>query len=375
MEFYKLDNILSKCPDAQYYMIIGGRSHGKTYSTLLYALERYCKHGERAAIVRRYYEDVKGKRALFLWRHLVDNGEIARLTNGQWEYVYYESGGWYLARNEMHGKTVIRVKEDFPFAFAFILTQMEHDKGSRYTNSVTTIIFDEFMSRSGYLPDEFTLFTNVISTIKGQRTNVKIFMLGNTVNQYCPYFRQMGLKHIKEMRPGDITLYKYPTDSGKETRVAVEYTNMLRDGEITDEFFGFDNPKLKMITAGMWEFAVYPHIPYKYRPKDVLFKFFIRFDGDLFQCEIVNAVTDSGPLDFMFIHRKTTPIKYPDDDLIYDTDYSAKPNYRRRITQPTRDGERRILRYFQMEKVFYQDNATGEAIRNYLEWCGTEKIT
>ena len=77
MEFYTLDNILAQCPDCQYYMIIGGRSHGKTYASLKYALSNYVKTGERAALIRRYYEDFKGNRSRFLFRALVENGEIS----------------------------------------------------------------------------------------------------------------------------------------------------------------------------------------------------------------------------------------------------------------------------------------------------------
>jgi len=378
MEFYSLENIFKKCPDAQYYMIIGGRSHGKTYAALRYVLENYVTKGERGALFRRYYEDFKGNRASMLYRALVENGVITELTDGKWDYVYYRAGGWYLARNEMKGKEVHRVTEDFPFLFGFPLVQMEHDKGSRYTGTVTTVIFDEFMSRTGYLPDEFALFTNCLSTVKGQRTNLKVLMLGNTVNRYCPYFKQMGLTHVKDMKPGQISLYRFPMDDNRETQVAVEYTNMLRESGTggVDEFFGFDNPKLKMITSGVWEFAVYPLLPCKYKPRNVLFTFFIRFDNELFQCEVINVTDENGvTLDFMYIHRKTTPLKYPDKELIYDTDFSPKPNYRRRITKPTTTGEKKLLRYFLLEKVFYQDNATGETIRNYLEWSETETQT
>lgn len=379
MDFYTLDNLFRQCPDCQYYMVIGGRSHGKTYASLKYALENYIATGERAAIIRRYHEDFKGNRARFLFRSLVENNEISRLTNGKWEYIYYYSGGWYLARNELSktGKEVKRVTEEFPFMFGFPIVQMEHDKGSRYTGTVTTIIFDEFMSRTGYLPDEFALFTNVISTIKGTRNNVRILMLGNTVNRYCPYFRQMGLTHVKDMKPGQIAVYRFPHETGVETRVAVEYTNMLRAGEkLKDEYFGFDNPKLKMITSGAWEFAVYPRLPVKYRPKDVLFTFFIRFDGELLQCNVINLTTDDNvTLDFIYIHRKTTPLKYPQTELIYDTEYNAAPNYRRRLTVPQSNAEKRILRYFRNDKVFYQDNSTGETVRNYLEWSMTETQT
>ena len=40
-------------------------------------------------------------------------------------------------------------------------------------------------------------FMNVLSTIIRDRENIKIFMLGNTVNKYCPYFDEMGLTFHK----------------------------------------------------------------------------------------------------------------------------------------------------------------------------------
>ena len=50
-KFYSLKTILSK--DAQYNIIFGERSNGKTYSVLKYGLEKFCKTGEQTAIVRR----------------------------------------------------------------------------------------------------------------------------------------------------------------------------------------------------------------------------------------------------------------------------------------------------------------------------------
>ena len=40
-KFYSLKNILSK--DAQYNIIFGERSNGKTYSVLKYGLEKFCQ--------------------------------------------------------------------------------------------------------------------------------------------------------------------------------------------------------------------------------------------------------------------------------------------------------------------------------------------
>ena len=56
-KFYNLKNILTK--DAQYNIIFGERSNGKTYAVEKYAIERYAKTGEQLAIVRRWDEDFK----------------------------------------------------------------------------------------------------------------------------------------------------------------------------------------------------------------------------------------------------------------------------------------------------------------------------
>ena len=250
----------------------------------------------------------------------------------------------------------------------FSIAEMEHDKSTSYSK-VTTIIFDEFLSRSYYLNDEFVLFMNVLSTIIRYRDNVKIFMLGNTVNKYCPYFKEMGLTHINQMEKGTIEVYSY---GESKLKVAVEYADSPVKGgtKPSDHYFAFNNPKLNMITGGAWEIALYPHCPVKYRPKDVLFTYFIEFDDALLQCEIVQ-VED---YDFTFIHEKTTPLRDESKDIIFTTRYDARPNFFRNIRKPNSELERKIGMYFRKEKVFYQDNEVGEVVRNYLQFCARDNI-
>lgn len=38
---------------------------------------------------------------------------------------------------------------------------------------------------------------------------------------------------------------------------------------------------------------------------------------------------------------------------------------------PFDDIGRNLYLFFQMNKVFYQDNSVGKAIRNYLLWCNS----
>lgn len=355
-KFYSLKNILSR--NARYNMIFGERSNGKTYSVLKYALDRFWENHEQLAVIRRWKDDFTGKRGATMFDALVDNNEIKKITKGEWTGVYYYGSRWFLCRYE-DDKRIIDAE---PFAFGFAITSMEHDKSTSYPK-VCTILFDEFLTRKMYLPDEFVLFMNVISTIVRHRTNVKIFMLGNTVNKYCPYFKEMGLTHVKDMKPGDIELYKY---GNSDLTVAVEYTMPNSKGKKSDPYFAFDNPKLSMITGGAWEIDIYPHCPIKYKPKDIVFTYFIDFDNELLQCEIVSCENRI----FTFIHRKTTPLKDEDNDLIYSQEFDSRPNWKRKITKPTSPLERKIASLFVKDKIFYSDNEVGEIVRNYLQWCG-----
>lgn len=357
-KFYSLKNILKK--KAQYNIIIGERSNGKTYGCLKYALERYVKYGDEIGYIRRWKEDVRGKRATQLFASLVADGVISKLTNGEFSSVDSYAGKFYLCNYDKNLKKTVRAPQ--PFCYGFALTDMEHDKSISFPN-IRTIIFDEFLTRKMYLPDEFVTFMNTLSTIIRHRDDVTIFMLGNTVNKYCPYFKEMGLDKIENMEQGRIDVYKYGQTNLK---VAVEYCdNSQRQSKASDVYFAFNNPKLQMITGGKWEIDLYPHLPTKYRPSEVVFTYFIDFDDNLLQCEVV----DNGKDIFTFIHRKTTDIKN-EDDLVYRLIQSPRPNIVMNICKPFNKATQMVWKLFQIDKVFYQDNEVGEIVRNYLGQCG-----
>lgn len=366
-KYYSIRNIIHQVPDARYYVVFGERSNGKTYSVLDYAIERYFKTGEELAIIRRYKEDLKGKNGASVFKNLVVNKVIEKYSKGQWNSVYYYSQRWYLMKRDFDNPKNTIIDEE-PFAYGFALTDVEHDKSSSYP-SVKNIFFDEFISRSSYLPEEFIIFTNVLSTIIRDRDDLKIFMCGNTVNQYCPYFKEMGLTNVRKMSKGTIDVYTYGETSLK---VALEYSDFPQQKKKSDVYFAFDNPKLKMITRGEWEIALYPHLTpdMKYRPKDVFYHYFIQFEESLLMCDIVKKDN----MVFTFIHRKTTPIKDGDTSIVFTTDVNPLPNYHRSITRTTNKYVKKILWFFVNEKVFYQNNEIGEIVRNYILWCDNQSI-
>lgn len=354
IKFYSLANILNK--KADYNIIFGERSNGKTYATLAYGLKKYIDTGEQMAYIRRWREDLRGKRAESLFANHVANGYIEEITNGEFNSVFYIGGKWYLAKYDYEKKKY--VPQTTPFCYGFCLSEQEHEKSSSYPN-VTTIVFDEFLTRRYYLPDEFMLYMNLLSTIIRQRDNVKVFMLGNTINKFCPYFTEMGLKQVTNMEQGTIDIYKFGQHGAV---VAVEYCSTIVKQKASNKYFCFDNQNLEMITGGKWEMAAYPHLPTKYTPKDVLFVYYIVFNEYILQGNIIQH----GSENFTYIHMKTTPIKDPDNSLIYSLSMNGKPNYKRKLISSATYLESQVARYFATDKVFYQNNEVGEIVRNYL---------
>ena len=366
-KYYRLNRIDKQ--DCQYNVIFGERSSGKTYAVKERILKNYFKTGEQGAIIRRWDDDLRGVRGAVMFDDQTDL--VKKLSGGKYTGVLYQSRRWYFSKYNMDtGKTE---KSEEPFCYAFGLNVMEHDKSTSYPK-ITTVLFDEVLTRGHYLNDEFVLFMNVISTIARLRKNIKIYMLGNTVNKYCPYFAEMGLTNAKNMKQGDLDVYTYG-DSG--LRVAVEYTGSNSEAKESNVLFAFDNPKLHMISHGNWEIDIYPHLPIYYRPQDILFMFFVEFDGEIVQGDVIgsgfekygnNQKREVPTHPFIYYHGKTTEIKHPQTDYIFSTQVSNLPNWHRHILKPTDKPGERIRQLMIQEYAFYQTNEIGEIVNNYIKW-------
>jgi len=358
-EYYSLDNILKT--NADYYVIFGERSNGKTTAVLSYALKEFCQSGykNQCALIRRFEEDYKGKNGSSMCNTLVSLNMVKEYTKNEYNNIIYFSQRWFLCYTNENGDKIKQCEQ--PFLTGFAISSEEHYKSTSYPN-IKNVLFDEFITRSFYLVDEFIKFQNLLSTIIRNRDDVKIFMCGNTINQYCIYFKEMGLTNIKKMDKGTIDIYSY---GESELKVAVEFSDFKGKKKKSNKYFAFNNPKLEMIKSGAWEMDIYPHLPVKYTPKDIAYIYFINFEETLLQCEIIFVENTS----FTYIHKKTTPIQKDNVNIVYQKEYSELRNYRRNLLKPMSKTEQKILSYFQKDKVFYQDNELGELVRNYLNWC------
>lgn len=363
IKYYDVKNVILKIYDAQYYIILGERSNGKTYSTLKFCVEDYFENGSEFVYIRRFDEDVKYSRGSTIFNALIKDGWIEKLSKGKWNDVYYYARKWYFKKTDYQNPKN-SIISDTPFAYAITLASEEHDKSTSYPN-VRNIFFEEFTSRN-YLTDEFILFQNALSTIIRLRNDVRIIMCGNPLNKYSPYYSEMGLTNVKNMKVGTTEVYTYGNTGLK---VVVDFSDIPAKDKKSNVYFAFNNPKLAMITGqnGVWEIDIYPHLTkeMKYTPKDVIYKYFVEWDNDLLECEIVKKDNYA----FTFVHAKTTPLKEDNTNLVYSPNVNHKPNYKRRIIKADTKREQTILWFYKNEKVFYQSNEIGEIMRNYISWC------
>lgn len=358
-KYYSLKKILEK--DCLYSIIIGERSNGKSYSVLEKMLKNYLETGEEGAYVRRWDTDLQSGRCKTLFDSLMCNGKkenvIEKLSHGMYDRVVYYNRNFYLAFFDEKTKTT--VKSPNPFVHTFALNNMEHDKGSSFPKT-TTIFFDEFLTRSSYLPQEFVIFQNVISTIRRDRTNVKIFMAANTVELWSPYFDEMGLYRIKTMKPNSIDVYTY---NNPHLTVAVEYTESVEKTKEENAYSAFDNPRLKMISGGEWEIDIYPHAPFDIERKNILYTSYIKgVEKELYSVDYIFQ----NECMFGYIHKKTTPLLEETTDIIFQLDKSPRENF---ITSASSLNKVWLIfkKLYNDNKIFYENNKVGEMIRIFLK--------
>lgn len=367
MDWYSYESI-DKI-DSTYKIIIGERSNGKTYGWCEKVLQEYLKTGTPSAYVRRHEEQIKPRYLKKLFTPQLS--WVEKETQGKWNSIQYWLNDFYLTRVETlaNGETKVVAKDKHEFCRCYAVSTVETSKGAD-RGRVASVAFDEFITRQSYLQNEFILFQNVLSSIIRKRTGITIYMLANTVNKYCPYFRNMGLRKVAVQKQGTIDVYKM---GDSQLKIAVEYCSQSgHQDPIVSQYFAFDNPRLQMITNGSWEIDMYRLAPPELSDARIVLSFFINFEEQLIQGDI--HMYNGYPI--VFFHPKTTPIKDPERSIIYTQDtMDSNPLHQCDIrNKPTR-AHQLIMDLFNQRKTYYSDNECGEVVQNWLKDCISQRST
>ncbi len=364
MKWFNIKDLLSEVPDAHIYMVFGERSNGKTYSTLQYAIEQYVETGRTFVYVRRLAEMV---RMTYMRNLFTGNKKTGALQNEfkkmGWDDIgYYSSAFWPMVRDEKRKLTRL----DMPCGYTMAISTWETAKGASIPN-VGTIIFDEFLTRGAYLPDEPVMFENLISSIVREEANVKVIMLANTVSWTAPYFREWGLNHIRNIEQGTFQVYQTGDNKRKVVVCYAEHAG----AKASDVYYNYDNPRSRMITSGVWETAEYPRIPSDMGKWELGVPCYVQ-SIDEWTIKLQPAMTEDG-MEVLLVYdngRKLIDSNGMDtrykDRIVYTDMFYPYVNCKFCITKHNDLYSKFILNALRQGRVFYQNNTVGEYLRSYL---------
>ena len=164
--YYNIQKILSY--NAFINILIGERGVGKTYSVSKFITKKFIDKKDEFVYIRRYKTELsKSTRKFF--DALIKNNEFK-------DHSLYTKGSTFYI-------------DDTPCGYSIPLTSAQSMKSVNFSN-VKYIIFDEFIleeSNSHYLKNEVEVFLGLVETVARMR-DVKIFLLGNAVTEFNPYF-------------------------------------------------------------------------------------------------------------------------------------------------------------------------------------------
>ena len=352
---------------ALYNLVIGTRSNGKTYDWCDDIIKYYLKNKVASAYIRRLDTMIDNANIGSLFDPHLET--IKELSEGKWNSIVYRSHAFYLARYE-DTKTGGRVKtaqDSKPFCRTYAINTAETTKGAD-RGEVYSVCFDEFITRTFYLTNEFILFQNLLSSIIRNRPGVTIWMIANTVNKSCPYFREMGISHIRDMKPGQIDVYQL---GRTDQKIAVEYCEYTGAPAAVAEYFAFDNPELRMITAGSWEIASYRHPPKQLGRCRIVFSFWIEFEGQTLQGDC--HMFDGFPILAVHPCSGVKPEERRRKIIYTETVQDGNPLHQRSLRAKATRAQELIGRLIAEQKTFFSDNETGEIFANWA--LQTQKIS
>lgn len=349
--------------DATYNLIYGERGNGKTFAICHLILKAYFEEGLPSAYVRRLDEMIKQGNIETLFSDPHHIAYIEEMSGGKYNFVKYQFHAFYLQKRDPNTNVMLE-KDKQPFCRTYALSTSETTKGAD-RGRVKYVFFDEFITRAFYLQNEIVLFESTLESIIRKRPGVKIFMVANTVNKHCPYFKHMGLVNVKKQQQGTIDQYLL---GRARTKIACEYTKEAdaAASEIAEEYYCFNNPQVEMIKNGAWEFDLYRTIPMGIGRKTPELTFYIEFDDTITAGRLY--IYNDNPI--ICFTPKTTEIKDRDEHIIYSQETeSTSPLHQQELARTPTRAQEIILDLFKQHKTYFATNDVGETITNWLKYA------
>ena len=324
----------------------GGRNTGKSYSVKVLMLKEAFNSinelGQCTAkfiYLRRFHDDTKD---IFSQTYF-DDININLITGGKYNSVIVFRHEIYLGNIDDNGKQTKDVNIGRVCSMSKVITY----KSQVFAN-YKYIAFEEYVSDQ-YLTTEPDKLLNFISTVFRDRKGV-VFMIGNLVSRFNPYFREWELTGALGQTLDTIDTYKY-------NDVVIKVWRCPDGVNLNKMAFGHAK---KAIDGVEYESTVQPHLDIDRESAQLIYTVVLQHNELLYLMELLNVDNNL----IWYVSPKTTPIKkgtrtvsnkFTMDALTTNTFIGLTAN------------EGRAFDLLRLNKICYSDNLTGTEFKQIIK--------
>lgn len=337
--------------ECDYLILYSNRDTGKSYASKKFLLKQAYEAGEEFVYLRRGRLDVKDIDTNDYFADM----DVSNITKGEYQYVNVFRRRIYFANDE-DGKIVNKKK----IGYVMDLQGMESRKSLMYPK-VGTIVFEEYVTESYYLPHEAdSLFPNLISSIFRDRKGF-VIMIGNKVSKFNPYVQEWNLAKLPGQKTDTIDDYEF-TDEGGKT-VKIKSWNIRPREETSGMFFG---NSAKNIDGDSYKVQAQNKLDDDINEFNVIYSLVVDVQNIKYLMQFMKHKKSSSRFTW-YVTPKTTPIQ-KGTRLITDK-FSSDPLTSHSFS-PLTDGERIAFDYIKRGKIAYASNMLGTEFKQALSYLG-----
>lgn len=343
----------------KYNIFLSERSTGKTTQILLLGMVMNKLYGTQIQYIRQNVEMIKSN-AIDIFKAIIeynDGAYIKKLTDGRYNSIYIHWRRCYYCLTDENGKIIEQSSE--PFMIMLSIDKSRNYKSSYNAPTGDLIIYDEFLKRECYQPNEFINFMDLLSTIIRKRKSPVVFMLANGIDYTSHYWKELEIsKEVKQLKRGEHL--NIITEKGTPIYIEIIGTKKTKiRQEVNQLFFGFNNEKMNAITGGAeWSFDTVPHI--KNSDTDKIINRDIRIDCDDVLLQVDITLTEDRGI-IANIHPSTSTTEK--SVILTNGEITAKNQlygYGNEITAL-------LWKLYKSNRCYFDSNETGALFDNYVK--------
>lgn len=345
---------------ADYYLAWGEKGNGKSYQAKhKVAIEEYLKFGYRFVYLRRWKEEITVDKV----EQYFADVDVNKITKGRYNCITVYRKQLFFSYYDAENASTKRGEK---IGYVMALSTEQNYSGCSYLD-VHNIIFEEFMSRSDYIPNEPNKLMFLYSTIDRKRRTTKLYLLGNTVSRVCPYLQDWGLHNIiANQKQGTIETTEvsagFDDETGEEIfiKIAIEY---CRSTGVSSYVIGSAKD---MINKGDWQTDPQPHLPKSYNDYDCLYRFMFLYKSFKFCCEYLKDKESYETCWFIYPYKGKI-----EDKIVVFSDIIKVSKYWQRDIYNTNFNNKKLndlFKTFREANIFYSSDLCGTDFKQVIDF-------